>query len=146
VIRDNSRGFREALPDVVTLPQHFRLHGYETVGMIGKDTNFEEAAITPLIMLIPGTQPQRISRLVELMDIYPTLIELAGLPVPPHCDGQNLLTKAEDAAAFTMNERRWNNLNTGYAMRTDRNGANLRNQRLVIVIVFVIFSASVDYD
>jgi iduronate 2-sulfatase len=89
-------------------------------GIIGKDTNFEAAARCPLIVRASGMEPQRANRPVELVDLYPTLCELAGLPVPPQCDGQNVFSKAADAAAFTMNQRKWNNPNGGYAMRTDR--------------------------
>jgi len=43
---DLRRHFRETLPDVVTLPQHFRLHGYTTVGL-GKLFHNESGAKPP---------------------------------------------------------------------------------------------------
>ncbi|MCF7816407.1 MAG: sulfatase, partial [Kiritimatiellales bacterium] len=51
-------------------------------GIIGKDTDFEAAAHCPLIVRAPSVAPGRTDRLVELVDIFPTLCELAGLPVP----------------------------------------------------------------
>jgi iduronate 2-sulfatase len=89
-------------------------------GIIGKDTNFEAAARCPLIVRMPGTEPQRTDRLVELVDIFPTLCEAAGIDAPAQCDGQNLFSEPWKTAAFTMNERKWAHPNSGYAMRTDR--------------------------
>lgn len=49
----------------------------------GKHTNFEMGTRVPLIIRAPGrpTGVQR-SALVELVDLYPTIVELAGLPIP----------------------------------------------------------------
>jgi N-sulfoglucosamine sulfohydrolase len=49
---------------------------------------------TPLLMRWPDrwTEPRKDSEhLVSLMDITPTLLELAGLPVPPSLDGRSLI-------------------------------------------------------
>jgi iduronate 2-sulfatase len=53
-------------------------------GFWGKSTNFEEAARIPLIVSAPGVgRPgTRTCALVETVDLYPTLAELAGLPAP----------------------------------------------------------------
>jgi iduronate 2-sulfatase len=50
-----------------------------------KHTNYEQAARIPLLISAPGvTRPgtRATSALVETVDIYPTLAELAGLPAP----------------------------------------------------------------
>jgi iduronate 2-sulfatase len=49
----------------------------------GKHTNFEVGARVPLIIKAPG-QPsnQTTSAIVELVDLYPTICELAGVPIP----------------------------------------------------------------
>jgi arylsulfatase A-like enzyme len=48
-----------------------------------KHTNFEVGTRVPLIMRVPGGTPAQVSSaLVELVDLYPTIVELAGLPVP----------------------------------------------------------------
>ena len=54
-------------------------------GMWCKHTNYEQAARIPLIVAAPGvTTPgtRAATALVETVDIYPTLCELAGLPAP----------------------------------------------------------------
>src|SRR5216117_917548 len=53
-------------------------------GMWCKHTNYEEATHIPLLIAAPGvTRPgTRARALAETVDLYPTLCELAGLPVP----------------------------------------------------------------
>ena len=52
-----------------------------------KHTNFEDATHVPFMLKVPGVTDKgmRTKALVELIDIFPTLTELAGLPVPPLC-------------------------------------------------------------
>ncbi len=54
---------------------------------------WEEATRAPLMMVVPGvTQPNSVCRrTVDFMDIYPTLAELCGLPIPPHTEGVSLV-------------------------------------------------------
>jgi len=52
----------------------------------------EEIVRVPLIMLIPGqSRPERVGEVVSLMDLAPTLADLAGLPVPEQFAGRSLL-------------------------------------------------------
>ncbi|MGV3764119.1 sulfatase [Parapedobacter sp.] len=61
-------------------------HGYllGEMGMWTKHVNYELANRIPLIIAAPGTaQPgSRTAQLTETVDIYPTLVALAGLPSP----------------------------------------------------------------
>jgi len=54
-----------------------------------KMTNYDIDTRAPLIIRAPGTGTTgtHIDRLVEFVDIYPTLAELAGLPLPAHLQG-----------------------------------------------------------
>ena len=52
-----------------------------------KFTNFEDATHVPFMIRVPGVTDQgsRTKALVELIDIFPTLTELAGVEKPPLC-------------------------------------------------------------
>lgn len=43
-----------------------------------------------MIIIDPSSNHREINHPVEFLDIYPTLCELNGLPVPSHTDGQSL--------------------------------------------------------
>jgi iduronate 2-sulfatase len=66
-----------------------------------KHTNFELDARVPLIVRMPEGEADGGSReaLVELIDLYPTLCELAGLAVPDRCEGESLVPLLRDAEA-----------------------------------------------
>ena len=52
---------------------------------------WEEATRVPLVIYVPGlTTGQRSGRTVSLLDLYPTLIELCGLPRKSRLDGQSI--------------------------------------------------------
>lgn len=59
-------------------------------GLWNKHTNFEHATHVPMIIIDPSSRHHKISHPVEFLDIYPTLCELTGLPIPSHTDGQSL--------------------------------------------------------
>ena len=63
-----------------------------------KHTNFECDTRVPLIVRDPRmkTNGRNCSRLVELIDLYPTLCELTGIPVPAHCQGRSFRGLLED--------------------------------------------------
>jgi arylsulfatase A-like enzyme len=72
-------------------------HGYHLgeMGIWGKASNYDIATRVPLIVTTPNmTKSQKGSvseALVELVDMYPTLSDLAGLGVPEHLEGQSLV-------------------------------------------------------
>jgi uncharacterized sulfatase len=67
---------------------HLGDHG----GLFRKDTLFEEALRVPLVVVAPGlAHPGAVVRApVELLDVYPTVVELAGLPAVAGLDGRSL--------------------------------------------------------
>lgn len=58
-----------------------------------KATLWQEATRLPLMVRVPGitTTRQECPRLVNLMDLYRTLIELCGLPEKPEIDGRSFV-------------------------------------------------------
>lgn len=52
-----------------------------------KHTNFEDATHVPFMLRVPGVTDKglRTNALVELVDIFPTITELAGVSPPPLC-------------------------------------------------------------
>jgi len=91
-----------------------------------KHSNFENDTRAPLICSAPGQKAagRHTRALVEFVDIYPSLCELAGLPLPKHLEGTSfapLLNAPEQAwkpAAFSQYPRGPDVM--GYSMRTDR--------------------------
>ena len=67
-------------------------------GIWGKATNYEIATRVPLIVSPPGgrAKPTASAALVELVDMYPTLVEMAGLPMPEHVEGRSLAPLIEE--------------------------------------------------
>lgn len=60
-------------------------------GLWCKHCCFETSMRAPLIVRTPGLEPGRkVSTPVEFIDIYPSLCELAGLPLPDHLQGRSL--------------------------------------------------------
>ncbi|QDS98490.1 sulfatase [Adhaeretor mobilis] len=68
-------------------------HGWHLgdMGIWGKATNYEIATRVPLMIWTPDMQVRGESTdaLVELVDMYPTLCELADLPLPKHIEGHS---------------------------------------------------------
>ena len=99
-----------------------------------KMTNYEVDTRAPLIVRAPGGHGQgaKVEGLVEFVDIYPTLVDLAGLPAPDHLQGVSLVPLVEDptrpwkSAVFSQFLREGIRIAPdgieymGYAVRTDR--------------------------
>jgi arylsulfatase A-like enzyme len=68
-----------------------------------KATGWHESTRVPLIVRLPGmTERNDCNRLVNLIDFYPTLIELCGLPRKSVLDGRSFVPLLEDPT------RNWN--------------------------------------
>jgi len=107
-------------------------HGYHLGdhGLWNKHTNFEEATRSPLIISVPGqkTAGRKTSALTEFVDIYPSLCDICGVPIPPNLEGVSFKPLLENPdrpwkkAAFSQYPRAVKGVGQamGYSMRTDR--------------------------
>lgn len=59
----------------------------------------DESAGVPLIIRVPGKAPAVCDSLVELLDLYPTVASLCGLPVPKHVQGRDISVLLDDPEA-----------------------------------------------
>ncbi len=120
---------------VVFLSDHGFLLGEH--GQWQKQVLFEESARVPLILAGPGIGGRGGSpRTVEMLDIYPTLIDLCGLPKPKHrLEGKTLSPLLTDPQAkrnrpaFTQVTRNVGSGSDpkeimGYSVRTERRRYN----------------------
>ncbi len=97
-----------------------------------KHSNSENDTNAPLLLSVPGlkTAGARSNSFVEFVDIYPTLADLAGLPLPKHLEGVSfkpLLANPSQPwkqAAFSQYPRNAGRTGAGqlmgYSMRTER--------------------------
>ena len=93
-----------------------------------KHTNFEQATRAPLIFSVPGFKGgQKAKTLSEFVDVFPTLCELTGLPVPDDLDGMSLVPALKNPNAilkkYAVSEyhRTYKGHKyEGYAIRTER--------------------------
>jgi iduronate 2-sulfatase len=110
-------GLRESTAVVFTSDHGYHL-GEHTFWQ--KNMLHEEVARVPLIISVPGMTPGRSNSLVELMDIYPTMADLAGLQVGPDVQGKSLVPvllnpqAAVRETALTVDTRK------GCALRTHK--------------------------
>lgn len=73
-------------------------------GISGKNTLWERSTRVPLIFAGPGVAANaRCTRPVELLDLYPTLLDLSGLPIPQQLEGHSLTPLLKNAQA----KRNW---------------------------------------
>lgn len=93
-----------------------------------KHSTCENDTNAPLIVSAPNIKCAGLhtQALVEFVDIYPTLAELAGLPLPAHLEGVSFRplfhapNRAWKTAAFSQYPRSQQGGLMGYSMRTDR--------------------------
>ena len=91
-----------------------------------KFTLWEESTRVPLMFVAPGiSKPgSKCNQPVSLLDIYPTLADLAGFQPPSHCDGNSLMPQFKDVSIPTNHSAL-----TSFEFAGDRYRHSLRNNR-----------------
>ena len=88
---------------IVVLWSDHRWHLGEKL-IAGKNSLWDRSSRVPLIFAGPNvTADATCNQPAELVDIYPTLIELCGLPPKPELEGHSLVPQLREAGA----ERIW---------------------------------------
>lgn len=88
----------------------------------GKHTLFEVALKSPLMIRVPGTEPQKINdgTVVSSVDIYPSLMEWCNVPVEFPLDGQSLTKLVREGADPDRDNLAFSYFNSGISMRNER--------------------------
>jgi arylsulfatase A-like enzyme len=116
-------------------------HGWKLgeYGQWSKNSNFEVDTRVPLVVAGPGIRRGvRTAAIVESLDLYPTLAELAGLPVPPEIEGRSFSAllrgdrETHKDAAYSQVIRNDRRGYTTYALATEM-GQSVRTARFRFV-------------
>jgi arylsulfatase A-like enzyme len=92
-------------------------------GQWGKRTAMEQASRVPMVIKVPGIEQGETFALVESLDLFPTLAELAGLDAPPDVQGLSLVQVLNDKSATVRDVAisQFKRLGAyAYSMRTDQ--------------------------
>jgi iduronate 2-sulfatase len=98
-------------------------HGYHMgeKGIWSKHTLWERSTRIPMIIVRPNVEyPILVNRPVNHMDIYPTLIELAGLPANPTNEGKSLVPLLHNPEAPGFDASITTHGYKNHGVRTDR--------------------------
>lgn len=104
---------------VVFVSDHGYLMGEHN--MWKKSVLWEEAIRVPLMVAVPGgLKDLACDRIVELVDLYPTLTELAGLPQEAGAQGLSLVPLLRDPQATLPRKHALIQVGAGFGLRSDR--------------------------
>ena len=90
-------------------------------GLLGKQSLYDHSIRVPLILAGPGIPAaQRTESMVYLFDIFPTMFELLGLPIPATVDGKSFLPVIKDPKRKTRDSMVYGYRHFQRALRTNR--------------------------
>lgn len=98
-------------------------HGYHLgeKGISGKNTLWERSTRVPLVFAGPGVKAgQRCTQPAELLDIYPTLIELTGVPARADLEGLSLVPQVKDATTRRQRPAITSHNQANHGIRSER--------------------------
>lgn len=101
----------------------FSDHGWHLgeKGISGKNTLWDRSTRVPLIIAGPGiAKDAKCARPAELLDLYPTIIELADLPKRDGLEGRSLAPQLKDANAAREQPAITTHGPGNHAVRTER--------------------------
>jgi arylsulfatase A-like enzyme len=70
----------------------FFTHSYagKKLGWHGQSL-YDDVTRVPILFIVPGTKPHTVDTPVMLLDVAPTILELAGVAIPPEFQGRSLV-------------------------------------------------------
>jgi arylsulfatase A-like enzyme len=86
----------------------------------GKHTLFEWAVRSPLIISLPGGKGACCAKVVSTIDLYPTLMQLTGIPMPYKTAGKSLVPLLRRPGDKDWKQVAYSYFNHGISMRTGR--------------------------
>nr|XP_027783527.1 arylsulfatase K [Marmota flaviventris] len=87
-----------------------------------KMSMYEASAHVPLLIMGPGIKAnQQVSNVVSLVDIYPTMLDIAGIPLPQNLSGYSLLPLSSEPS---KNKRKVKNLRPPWIL-SEYHGCNV---------------------
>ena len=118
----DSLNMRENTIVVIWGDHGFKLGEYDEWS---KSTNYEIDTRVPLLVSVPGSSSigQATTQLTELIDLYPTLCDLAGIPIPDHLPGRSfkpLFQKNQPVEEYAVSMYPRGDSLMGYTIRSDR--------------------------
>ena len=106
-------------------------------GLLGKQNMYDHSIRVPLVFAGPGVPAgQRSDTMVYLFDIFPTLFEMLGMPVPPTVDGKSFVPVLKDPKRRTREALVYGYRHYMRALRTTRwkfiryNAKGVQNRQL----------------
>jgi iduronate 2-sulfatase len=114
---------------VVVLFSDHGFHLGDHGGLWAKLSLFEQSARVPLVIAAPeefigsARAGKAVHRVVELLDLYPTLVELGGLPAPPGLEGRSLAPLLRQPSTV------WNHAAYSMVFHDQVEGRSVRNER-----------------
>jgi len=90
-------------------------------GLMGKQNLYEHSVKVPLIFSGPGIpKDQRRTALCYLIDIYPTICQMAGLTTPDSAEGKSLVEAIADPKTSVRDSLYFGYMGVQRALRDDR--------------------------
>ncbi len=84
-------------------------------GLYGKNTMYEPSVRVPLIFSMPGLEPEKIIRDdVSLIDLFPTIMDLADCDIPEYCSGHSLLPLLKGESDTSRPQHVFSEFHAGY--------------------------------
>lgn len=116
----NSEGMWDDTIVVFTTDHGFAIGEH---GHWGKHSLHEPDLRVPLIVHVPGLPPGRTAALTEHVDVFPTICELLGTPIPDYAEGTSFVPLLSEP------DRPWKKAVFNQARKTGEMGYSIRTQK-----------------